>query len=68
MNRIEELELTVQMLIDSINHDTPEEFKLDYDEAKVTLAESILASRPCSCAELPFPHKRSRACFLRYSR
>lgn len=69
MTRIEELELTVQMLIDSTERTVTfqgEATACEVLEARRETAESILTGQPCNCAEYPFPHKRSRACFRRY--
>ncbi len=67
MNRLEELELTVQMLVDQIVSSTEEAIQSDGElVSKGQIAESILANQPCNCAELHFPHKRTRACFRRY--
>ena len=66
MNRQEELELTVQMLIDQIRARTDTEDELGNNLSTTETAESVLAGQPCNCVEYPFPHKRSRACFRRY--
>ena len=66
MNRQEELELTVQMLIDQIRARADIEDEPGDNLYRTETAESILAGQPCNCAEYPFPHKRSRACFRRY--
>lgn len=66
MNRIQELELTIQLLIDKwpVSYDFNEEAFMQVQE----IAHQVLTGQPCKCSDLPFPHRRERRCFEVYAR